>query len=78
MTPPASIAARPPTRTVHRGPGAQRSPRRLSGPGRTKRDPRASATAATAVARPPFAMRLGARAMRACSTVSSAGVRGSR
>ena len=60
MTPPATIAARHPTRTVRRG----RPPRRISGPGRAKRDPRASATAATAVGRPPFAMRLGARAMR--------------
>jgi cytoskeletal protein RodZ len=64
MTPPASIAARHPTRTVRRGPGAPRPPRRTSGPSSAKRDPRASATAATAVARPPFAMRLGARAMR--------------
>jgi hypothetical protein len=64
MTPPATIAARHPTRTVRRGPGAPRPPRRLSGPSWPKRDPRAGATAATAVARPPFAMRLGARAMR--------------
>ena len=62
MTPPATIAARHPT--ARRGPTAPRPPRRVSGPGRPKRDPRASATAATAVARPPFAMRLGARAMR--------------
>jgi cytoskeletal protein RodZ len=64
MTPPATIAARHPTRTVRRGPGAPRPPRRISGPNRPKRDPRASATSATAVARAPFAMRLGARAMR--------------
>ena len=64
MTPPATIAARHPTRTVRRGPAAPRPPRRISGPSRPKRDPRASATAATAVARPPFAMRLGTRAMR--------------
>jgi hypothetical protein len=64
MTPPATIAARHPTRTVRRGPGAPRPPRRLSGPSRPKRDPRANATGATAVARPPFAMRLGTRAMR--------------
>ena len=64
MTPPATIAARHPTRTVRRGPAAPRPPRRFSGPGRPKRDPRAGATAATVVARPPFAMRLGARAMR--------------
>ena len=63
MTPPATIAARHPTRTVRRSP-TERPPRRISGPSRPKRDPRASATAATAVARPPFAMRLGARAMR--------------
>jgi hypothetical protein len=63
MTPPATIAARHPARTTRRKP-TQRLPRRISGPGRPKRDPRASATAATAVARPPFAMRLGARAMR--------------
>ena len=49
---------------MRRGPGAPRPPRRFSGPSRPKRDPRASATAATAVARPPFAMRLGTRAMR--------------
>jgi hypothetical protein len=64
MTPPATSAARHPTRTVRRGPGAPRPPRRISGPSRAKGDPRAGATAATAVARPPFAMRLGARAMR--------------
>lgn len=64
MTPPATIAARHPTRTVPRGPAAPRRPRRFSGPRRPKRDPRAGATAATAAARPPFAMRLGARAMR--------------
>jgi hypothetical protein len=64
MTPPATIAARNPTRTVRRGPAAPRPPRRFSGPGRPKRDPRAGATAGTAVARAPFAMRLGARAMR--------------
>jgi cytoskeletal protein RodZ len=64
MTPPASIAARHPTRTVRRGPGTPRPPRRISGPSSAKRAPRGNATAATAVARPPFAMRLGARAMR--------------
>jgi hypothetical protein len=65
MTPPATIAARHPARTSRRG-ATQRPPRRISGPGRSKRDPRvgAAATAATAAARPPFAMRLGARAMR--------------
>jgi hypothetical protein len=71
MTPPATIAARHPARTTRRKP-TQRPPRRVSGPAhppptspsRPKRDPRASATAATAVARPPFTMRLGARAMR--------------
>jgi hypothetical protein len=65
MTPPATIAARHPARTTRRGP-TQRPPRRISGPSRPKRDPRtgATATAATAAARPPFAMRLGARAMR--------------
>ena len=63
MTPPATIAARHPTRTTRRTP-AQRPPRRISGPSRPKRDPRASATGATAVARPPLAMRLGTRAMR--------------
>ena len=64
MTPPATIAARHPTRTTRRKP-AQRPPRRISGPSRPKRDPRAGgATAATAVARPPLAMRLGTRAMR--------------
>lgn len=64
MTPPATIAARHPTRTVPRAPSAPRPPRRFSGPGRPRRDPRAGATAGTAVARPPFAVRLGARAMR--------------
>jgi cell division protein FtsL len=63
MTPPASIAARHPTRTTRRTP-TQRPPRRISGPSRPKRDPRASATGAAAVARPPLAMRLGVRAMR--------------
>jgi hypothetical protein len=63
MTPPATIAARHPGRTTRRTP-TQRPPRRISGPSRPKRDPRASATAATAVARPPLAMRLGLRAMR--------------
>jgi hypothetical protein len=65
MNPPATIAARHPARTKRRAP-TQRPPRRVSGPSRLKRDPRASATAtaATAVARPPFAMRLGTRAMR--------------
>jgi hypothetical protein len=63
MTPPATIAARHPARTTRRNP-TQRPPRRISGPSRPKRDPRANATAATAVARPPFTMRLGARAMR--------------
>ena len=63
MTPPATIAARHPTRTTRRTP-TQRPPRRISGPSRPKRDPRASATGATAVARPPLAMRLGLRAMR--------------
>jgi cell division protein FtsL len=63
MTPPATIAARHPTRTTRRTP-TQRPPRRISGPSRPKRDPRASATGATAVARPPLAMRLGVRAMR--------------
>jgi cell division protein FtsL len=63
MTPPATIAARHPGRTTRRTP-TQRPPRRISGPGRPKRDPRASATGATAVARPPLAMRLGTRAMR--------------
>jgi cell division protein FtsL len=62
MTPPA-IAARHPTRTTRRAP-TQRPPRRISGPSRPKRGPRASATGATAVARPPLAMRLGMRAMR--------------
>ena len=63
MTPPATIAARHPGRTTRRTP-TQRAPRRISGPSRPKRDPRAGATAATAVARPPLAMRLGTRAMR--------------
>jgi len=63
MTPPATIAARHPARTTRRTP-TQRPPRRISGPSRPKRDPRAGATAATAVARPPLAMRLGTRAMR--------------
>ncbi len=63
MTPPATIAARHPTRTTRRAP-TQRPPRRVSGPSRPKRDPRASVTGATAVARPPLAMRLGVRAMR--------------
>jgi cell division protein FtsL len=63
MTPPATIAARHPARTTRRTP-TQRPPRRISGPSRPKRDPRASATGATAVARPPLAMRLGLRAMR--------------
>jgi hypothetical protein len=63
MNPPATIAARHPARTTRRKP-TQRPPRRFSGPSRPKRDPRVSATAATAVARPPFAMRLGTRAMR--------------
>jgi hypothetical protein len=64
MTPPATIAARHPARTTRRKP-TQRPPRRISGPtrpSRPKRDPHASATAAAA--RPPLAMRLGARAMR--------------
>jgi hypothetical protein len=63
MTPPATIAARHSGPTTRRTP-TQRPPRRISGPSRPKRDPRASATAATAVARPPLAMRLGTRAMR--------------
>jgi hypothetical protein len=63
MNRPATIAARHPARTTRRKP-AQRPPRRISGPSRPKRDPYGSATAATAVARPPLAMRLGARAMR--------------
>jgi cell division protein FtsL len=63
MTPPATIAARHPGRTTRRNP-TQRAPRRISGPSRPKRDPRASVTGATAVARPPLAMRLGTRAMR--------------
>jgi cell division protein FtsL len=61
--PPATIAARHPARTTRRTP-TQRPPRRISGPSRPKRDPRASAPGATAVARPPLAMRLGTRAMR--------------
>jgi len=61
--PPATIAARHPARTTRRTP-TQRPPRRISGPSRPKRDPRASATGAPAVARPPLAMRLGTRAMR--------------
>jgi hypothetical protein len=63
MTPPATIAARHPTRTTRRAP-TQRPPRRISGPSRPKRDPRASASRTTTVARPPLAMRLGLRAMR--------------
>jgi cell division protein FtsL len=63
MTPPATIAARHPARTTRRTP-TRRPPRRISGPSRPKRDPRDGATAATAVARPPLAMRLGTRAMR--------------
>ena len=63
MTPPATIAAQHPARTTRRAP-TQRPPRRISGPSRPKRDPRASAAGATAVARPPLAMRLGTRAMR--------------
>jgi cell division protein FtsL len=63
MTPPATIAARHPGRTTRRTP-TQRPPRRISGPSRPKRDPRASVTAGTAVARPPLALRLGTRAMR--------------
>jgi cell division protein FtsL len=63
MNPPATIAARHPARTARRKP-AQRPPRRISGPSRPKRDPEGNATAATAVARPPLAMRLGTRAMR--------------
>jgi cell division protein FtsL len=63
MTPPATIAARHPARTTRRTP-TQRPPRRISGPSRPKRDPRASVTAGTAVARPPLALRLGTRAMR--------------
>jgi cell division protein FtsL len=61
--PPATIAARHPARTTRRTP-TQRPPRRISGPSRPKRDRRATATGATAVARPPLAMRLGTRAMR--------------
>ncbi len=63
MTPPATIAAGHPARTTRRPP-TQRPPRRISGPSRPKRDPRASVTGATAVARPPLALRLGTRAMR--------------
>jgi hypothetical protein len=63
MTPPATIAARHPTRTTRRAP-TQRPPRRISGPSRPKRDSRASASRTTVVARPPLAMRLGIRAMR--------------
>ena len=63
MTPPATIAARHPARTTRRKP-TQRPPRRISGPSRPKRDPHAGAAGATAVARPPLAMRLGTRAMR--------------
>jgi cell division protein FtsL len=63
MTPPATIAARHPARTTRRAP-TQRPQRRISGPSRPKRDPRASVTAGTAVARPPLALRLGTRAMR--------------
>jgi cell division protein FtsL len=63
MTPPATIAGRHPARTTRRKP-AQRPSRRISGPSRPKRDPRASVTAGTAVARPPLALRLGTRAMR--------------
>jgi cell division protein FtsL len=63
MTPPATIAARHPARTTRRTP-TQRPPRRISGPSRPQRGPRASATGAAAVARPPLAMRLGTRAMR--------------
>jgi hypothetical protein len=62
MTPPATIAARHPGHTTRRKP-TQRPPRRISGPARpsrSKRDPRA----ATAAARQPLAMRVGARAMR--------------
>jgi hypothetical protein len=63
MTPPGTIAARHPTRTTRRTP-TKRPPRRISGPSRPRRDPRASASGAAAVARPPLAMRLGIRAMR--------------
>jgi len=60
---PATIAARHRARTTRRTP-AQRPPRRISGPSRPKRDPRAGATAAAGTLRPPLAMRLGTRAMR--------------
>jgi hypothetical protein len=60
MTPPATIAARHPARTTRRTP-TQRPPRRISGPTRPKRGPHAGRATA---ARPPLAMRLGARAMR--------------
>jgi cell division protein FtsL len=63
MTPPATIAARHPARTTTQRP-TQRPPRRISGPSRPKRDPRATATAAAGAMRPPLAMRLGTRAMR--------------
>jgi hypothetical protein len=70
MTPPATIAAGHPARTTRRKP-TQRPPRRVSGPARPKRDPRAGSVRAgaagaggAAVARPPLAMRLGTRAMR--------------
>ncbi len=63
MTPPATIAARHPAHTTRRAP-TQRPPRRISGPSRPKRDPRAIVTAGAAVARPPLALRLGTRAMR--------------
>ena len=63
MTPPATIAARHPARTTRRT-STQRPPRRISGPRRPKRDPRAGATAAAGALRPPLAMRLGTRAMR--------------
>jgi cell division protein FtsL len=65
MNPPASIAARHPARTTRRTP-TQRPPRRISGPSRPKRDPRASATGATAVSRPkrdPRASATGATAV---------------
>jgi hypothetical protein len=60
---PTTVAARHPARTTRRTP-TQRPPRRISGPTRPKRDPRAAGTAAAAAARPPLAMRLGNRAMR--------------
>jgi cell division protein FtsL len=63
MTPPATIAARHPARTTRRPP-TQHPPRRISGPRRPKRDPRATATAAAGAMRPPLTMRLGTRAMR--------------